>query len=70
MPDIEEIKTDIQDAKVEREIRRVKLLDGKIVATYEIKENVNGETNWTDYDKIFDTWAEFVSYSQAFLNLE
>lgn len=66
-----DILADIQKAEEERSIGSVKLVDGKLVAYYEVNEkDENDEWDYTRYQKIFDTWEQFVAYSQAFFNLQ
>jgi hypothetical protein len=75
-----ELAGDLSKSNVEREIRSVKGVDGKLKAEFSI-EGLNNEAkdeknrhdlpfhehyrNWT---KIFDSWKELSGYGEAFYN--
>lgn len=77
---LEQEVIDIEEKAEEQEAQRTisnlhLMLDGKVMACFSVYENDNmgdccGCGNWINYDKVFNSFKEFSSFGETFLNLK
>ena len=63
----DEVKQDIKEAKKELSFNG-RVVDGKYVVNYNIREFKNKEWSYAEIPKIFDKLEDFNSYTETFFN--
>ncbi len=67
MPSENEIVAELGEVKKSFNGREV---DGKLIITFSITDETDGEYKYTSFEKVFDTVLDFNEYLEAFLDFE